>query len=231
MKSILFLYFYLIIVKSITINKYPKFLKNKSIYSIFNDLIKVEIKEPIILNGVKSSFKKDFCKLMSESNNIPFKEYTFDHFMLDLPHINNKKSLLYINDFLIDHGRILNNYEENILLNLNKNSNLIVLQADNIQTIAFKDSNIIRQFPIINFPEINKKEFVQYIYDLITINKYDNDLYNLNWMNYDIEKLDFEKINILLYELDNLKKKKVDLKYLHNNINNIIYSLEDIKIY
>ena len=81
------------------------------------------------------------------------------------------------------------------------------------------------------FPEINKKEFVQYIYDLITINKYDNDLYNLNWMNYDIEKLDFEKINILLYELDNFKKKKVDLKYLHNNINNIIYSLEDIKIY
>lgn len=222
MKSYIFLYFYLFnFVKSITINKYSKFLKNKSVYNVFNDFLKLDLKEPIIFNGIKSPFKKDFCKIISELNNIPFKEYTFDYFMMEHPYVNNEKSILYVNDFLIGHGRILNHYEENILLNLHKNSNLIVFQSDDIKSISFKDTNIIRHFPIINFPEINKKEIIQYIYDIITINKYNNDLYNLNWIKYDIEKLDLEKLNILLYEL-NINKNNLDSNH---NINKMIDSL------
>jgi hypothetical protein len=234
MKSPIFLYFYLFcFVKSIMIDRYSRFLKNKSIYSIFNDIINQKLKKPIILNGVKTPLKKDFCKIISELNDITFKEYRFDSFMTELPYVNNKNSLLYINDFLVGHGRILNHYEENILLNLNKNSNLIVLNTDNINTIPFKDSNIIRHFPIIQFPEINKREIIQFIYDTITINDYDEDLYNLNWINYNIEKLDFEKINILAFELNSLYKKNKDFKLLNNNVNNIIdslYNLNDFEL-
>ena len=227
MKSIIFLYLYLICIESLIVDKYPKFMKNKSIYTFFNDLIKKDMKDPIIFNGKKSPLKMDFCKLVSD--NIQFKEYRFDSFMTELPYVNNKNSLLYINDFLVKHGRILNHYEENILLNLNKNSNLIVLNTDDINTIPFKDSNIIRHFQIIQFPEINKREIIQFIYDTITINNYDTDLYNLNWINYNIEKLDFEKINILVFELDNLYKKNKDFKLLNDNVNNIIDSLDSLK--
>ena len=229
MKSIIFLYLYLICIESLMVDKYPKFMKNKSIYTFFNDLIKKDMKDPIIFNGKKSPLKMDFCKLVSELNNIQFKEYRFDSFMTELPYVNNKNSLLYINDFLVKHGRILNHYEVNILLNLNKNSNLIVLNTDDINTIPFKDSNIIRHFEIIQFPEINKREIIQFIYDTITINNYDTDLYNLNWINYNIEKLDFEKINILVFELDNLYKKNKDFKLLNDNVNNIIDSLDSLK--
>jgi len=223
----IFLCFFLFyFVKSITINKYSKFLKNKSIYHVFNDVIKQDLKNPIIFDSIKSPLKKDFFKIISELNDIPFKEYTFDYFMMEHPHVNNKNSILYVNDFLVGHGRILNHYEENILLNLNKNSNLIVFHSDNINLIAFKDTNIIRHFPIINFPEINKKEIIQYIYDIITVNKYNDDLYNLNWNKYDIEKLNLEKLNILLYELNNTSKNNLDSNDLYNNIDKIIYSLQ-----
>ena len=225
MKSPIFLYFYLFyFVKSITINKYSNFLKNKNVYNVFNDFLKVDLKESIIFNGIKSPLKKDFCKIISEINDIPFKEYTFDCFIMELPYINNKNSILFVNDFLVGHGRILNHYEESILLNLNKNSNLIVFQTDDIKSIPLKDTNIIRNFPIINFPEINKKEIIQYIYDIITINKYNDDLYNLNWIKYDIEKLNLEKLNILLYELNNISKNNVNPNYL-DNINEMIDSL------
>lgn len=229
MKYPIFLCFYIFcFVKSVTINKYSRFLKNKSIHSVFNDIIKQELKSPIIFNGVKTPLKKDFCKIISELNDIPFKEYTFDYFMMNHPHVNNKNSILFVNDFLVGHGRILNHYEENILLNLNKNSNLIVFQSDDIKSISFKDNNIIRHFPIINFPEINKKEIIQYIYDIITLNKYNDDLYNLNWIKYDIEKLNFEKINMLLYELNNITKKNLDNLDNSININEMIESFHSL---
>lgn len=221
------LYFYVFYsVKSITINKYSNFLKNKNIYYVFNDVVKQDLKNPIIFDSIKSPLKKSFFKIISELNDIPFKEYTFDYFMMEHPHVNNKNSILYVNDFLVGHGRILNHYEENILLNLNKNNNLIVFHTDDINSIAFKDTNIIRHFPIINFPEINKKEIIQYIYDIITINKYNDDLYNLNWIKYDIEKLDLEKLNILLYKLNNLDKNNLDSNDLYNNVNKMIDSLQ-----
>jgi hypothetical protein len=228
MNFIILLFFYISYVNSILTNRYINIFKNKNIYNTFHQLIKPNIKEPIILNGNKTPLKKDFCKFISELNDINFKEYRFDRFMLELPHVNYENSILFINDFLIGNGRILNHCEENILLNLNKNTNLIVFQTDNIDSISFKDSKIISRFPIIQFPKITKRELTQYIYDVITFNKYETDLYNLNWINYDIENLDFEKINMLLFELDIMNKNNVSLKEIHNHINSIIDSLDTL---
>lgn len=230
MKSFIFFYFSILCIESLNINKYHMF-KNKNIHLIFSDIINIKLKRPIIFNGLKSPLKKNFCQIFAKENNIMFKEYRFDSFMLERPYVDYENSLLYINDFLIGNGRIFNHYEQNILLNINRNSNLIVFQADDIKNIPFKDNNIIRRFPIIEFPKIDKKEIIQYIYDTITINKYNSNLYDLNWNKYDVEKLDFEKINILLYELHCMNNDNIELIFLQNNINNIIddlYSLNDI---
>jgi hypothetical protein len=210
-------------VNSLYDNRYLNFFKKKTIHSEFNDLLKKNLKEPIILNSIKSPLSKDFCKIISELNNIPFKEYTFDYFMKHFPHINNDNSLLYINDFLIGYGRILNKYEEDILSNLCKNTNLLVFHADNIKEISFKDNNIIRYFQIIDFSDIKKKEIVQFILDTIQIKKYNDDLFYLNWIKYDIEKLDFEKINMLLHDLNELYFT-LHFKYSDYNINLMINS-------
>jgi hypothetical protein len=215
-------------INSINFNRTPLFLKKTSIYFFLNDAVKNDLKDPVIYNGELSPFRKDFCKIISEINNIPFKEYTLDKFMYDMPHINNMNCMLYINDFLIGNGRIFNHYEKDILLNINKNSNLILLHSDNIEKIPIKDNDFTRRFPIIQFPKINKKDIIQYIYDTITFNKYDTDLYNLNWIKYNIESLDFEKINILLFELDSMFKNNISFNIIHNNINIIIDSLYNI---
>jgi len=224
MKLIVFLSFIVSIYSGrlLKLNEYPKFIQNKNIYSDLNDIVKHNMKNPVILNGVKTPFKMDLCKIISEQNNVKFKEYTFDTFITELPHVNNKNSLLYINDFLIKHGRILNHYEENILFNLHQNSNLIVFNTENLNTVPFKDINIIRYFKIYEFPEIDKREIIQYCYDNITVNNYDSELYNLDWITFNIEKLDFEKINILMYLMNNMFKKKKNINVLNENVNNMI---------
>ena len=228
MKTIFFLFFYSFFVNSLKIDNYVNFLKKKAIYGILDKLILSNTKEPIILNGNKSPFKKDICKYISDINNVAFKEYRFDSFMLEFPHVHNENSLIYVNDFLVGNGRIFNHYEENVISNLNKNSNLIVFQSDNIDTIAFKDANIIRKFMTINFPEITKKEIVQYIYDTITINNYDSNLYCINWIKYNIQNLGFEKIDKLLKNTNTMFKQDLDFKFILNNIDNIIDNITDI---
>jgi len=230
MKLIVLLSFVVFIhsTRLLKLNEYPKFLQNKNIYSDLNDIIKHNMKNPIILNSFKTPFKMDLCKIISEQNNIKFKEYTFDSFMNEVPFLNNKNSLLYVNDFLINHGRIFNHYEENILYNIHQNSNLIVFNTENLNAIAFKDLNLIRYFKIYEFPQIDKREIIQYCYDNITINNYDTELYNLDWITFNIEQLNFEKINILIYLINNMFKNKKNLNLINENVNNIINYLNKI---
>ena len=108
MKLIIFLLGYFEMVYSETI--YPNFLKNKSIYTTLCNLLENNIKEPILYNGQATSIKKDFCKIVADTYKIEYREFTFDSFILENPHLNNKNNLLYINDFLIGNGRIFNHF-------------------------------------------------------------------------------------------------------------------------
>jgi hypothetical protein len=207
---------------TVSLLTHTSFLKNKSIYSELNKRLSVEIKEPIILNSSKTTQKQEFCNFICTLNNLHFREYTFDDFMQELPHNNFKRSLIYVNDFLVGNGRILNSYEEEILKYLRSTSNLIVLNSENIDTIPFKDINIIRKFPIIQYPVLTKKDIVQYLYVITNFNKYNDKLYLINWKNYDVETLNFENLNILLYEINNLLNNGNNLYNIEPNINDMI---------
>lgn len=217
---------------SIKLNFNSRFLKNKPIYIELTNLIKDEYKNPIILDGEISPFKKDFCELICKINKIKYREYEFSDFIEKLPYLIHKDSVLYINDFLVKNGRILSNYEENRLLELRRDSNLIIFQSDNINNIPIKDNNIVKLFKIIRFPEFNKKDIIHYIYDTIEYNEYSDNLIWINWNNYDINKLNFEKINILLYEInrifDNNFNHDILEIFLKNSIDALI-SLDEIK--
>lgn len=198
------------------------FLKNKSIYSELSKRLSVEIKEPIILNSNKTNQKQQFCNLIASLNGIHFKEYTFNDFVQKLPHNKYMKSLIYINDFLVGNGRILNNYEEEILKYLHLTSNLIVLNTENLDTVPFKDLDIIRRFPIVQYPVLEKKDVVHYMYNITRFNNYNDKLYLINWKKYNIEILNFENLNILLNEINNMLENGDNLSDIEYNINNMI---------
>lgn len=220
-------------VNSMKLNFNSNFLKNKHIYTELTNLLKSEYKNPIILDGDVSPFKRDLCELICKINSINFKEYTFKEFIEKLPYLIYKDTVFYVNDFLIKNGRVLTFYEENKLFELRKNSNFIIFQADNINNIPIKDNNIVKIFPVIKFPKLDKKDIIRYIYDTIENNKYDDNLIYINWMNYDIDKLNFEKINILLFEANIMYNKKYDNIiieiFLKNSINSLI-DLDDVNI-
>ena len=199
------------------------FLKKTEIYSSITKLIELKNNDLIILDGEKTKIKRDYCKMICDLNNFNFKEYTFEDFILNLPYNLHDKTMIYVNNFLIENGRILNNYEENKLLNIPITNNIIILEAENLQNISLKDNNLIRKFKILNFPKITKKDIRCYIYDIITEYNYDDNLYLLNWTEYnDINKLNFEQIHILLFEINDLIIENPKINLLHSKINNII---------
>ena len=55
------------------------------------------------------------------------------------------------------------------------------------------------------------------------------DLYLLNWYNYDnIDKINLEKINILLFEANTMFKNNLSFKTINSHMNEIIDLLIDI---
>jgi hypothetical protein len=91
--------------------------------------------------------------------------------------------------------------------------------------IKFKDYDIIDLYPIYSISSI-KKEFIKYIEYIIEKYNYHKDIKSINWFKYDIDKLNFEKINILLYELNNLINFPNELTNIEYDINELIKSLK-----
>ena len=110
--------------------KYKNFMKRKHEYKQLMDLINNNEKRPILLNGHKTHFKKNFCEIFCEVNNITFREYNFDKFILELPYKKYKNNIIYVSDFLIDNGRVFNDYEKYILKNLVQTKNLIIFESE-----------------------------------------------------------------------------------------------------
>jgi hypothetical protein len=214
----------LLLVDALYISKYSKIFKHIPLQNKITEILKDKLKPSIILNGEKTHFKKDFCKNLCDMNSIVFNEYSFDEFMLNLPYKNHQDSIIYVNDFLIKNGRILNEYEQTKLnqLSMSLNSNLIVFEAENIDTIPFKDMSILKKFQIYQFPHIERKNILQLIYDIILINKYHEDLYLINWNSFDIENWNLDKINLILSKVNVILNEKLDNK---NNMMRIIEKL------
>jgi hypothetical protein len=189
---------------------------------IYNNL---KSKQPIILNGIKTSLKKNFCNIFCDINDIEFKPYSFDNFILKKPHLKYDNTMIYVKDYLIGNGRILNEYEKEAMNSISNSSNMVILETDNIDTIPFKDFYLNKRFSIIYFPKISKKDYIRYIYDIIIYYKYNDDLLLLNWDNYNIQSLDYEKINMLLFELNSMLNDNLTIKDLNYYMDSIIIGL------
>lgn len=226
--NIFFLILNITVIHSYDMLYTGSFLKKYQVYSEINNLLKTNNNNnPLILNGEKNSLKRYFCKYMCEINNFNFKEYTFNNFILNSPYLSEKFTLIYVNDFMVGNGRILNHFEEDKILNLPYTNNIIILQSDNIENIPFKDDNIIKRYKKIEFPKIIKKDIVQYINEMIYLCEYNNDMYILNWNNYDIENIDFEYLNMLLFQINFMLDNNAEIKEIHKNMDFIIQEFKN----
>jgi hypothetical protein len=227
--NVLFFLLFLLFILNLLIfesKKYFHFLRKHTIYSDINNIFKNELKDPLILNGIKTSYKKTLCLTFCNINDILYKEYTLKKFIEKVPHLKYNNSLIYIRDFLIGNGRIFNSYEENFIKSIPKTSNLIIFESENINIIPIKNNQIINKFFILEFPILTKLDLIHYIYDVISFQKYNTNLFLLNWNQYDIDSLNFEKINILLFELNIMFNNNFDFNVIHNRVNNIIESFK-----
>ena len=205
------------------------FLKKTNICNKFNKILSIDHCDSIILDGDKTELKKDYCKMLSDINLFNFHDCTYENFIVNLPYNEKNNTMIYVNNFLQDNGRIFNEYEQKILYNIPSTNNLIIFETENLDSVPLKDIQMIKRFKILNFPKITKRDIRCYIYDTINKNKYDDEMYLLNWTEYnDIDKLNFEKLNILLFEIDSMLKKKIGLNIIHLRINNLIMSLSSI---
>ena len=204
-------------------------LKQESMINL-NNLIENKINKPMILKSNVNFLEKNYLFYLSKTNNFQFKEYTFDQFILEKPYLKYNKNIIYINDFFPKEGRVFNSYEKCILNNLDKyNNNLIILDTKNINNSIIKCDEIVKKFDVYQFPNLSKSDIINYIYDIIDIEKYSYDLYLLNWYNYDnIDKINLEKINILLFEVNTMFKNNLSFKTINSHMNEIIDLLIDI---
>ena len=209
-----------------------RFFKNKPIYNELTNIINNKLNSPIIFNGDNTPYKHDFLKLICDDNNIDMYDYTFDKFIINKPYNKKHNSLIYINDFMINDGRILSEYENEVLLNKNNIlSNIIILESHNIENIPYKDVRFIRKFPLIQFPLVKKRDLIQYINDIIIYNKYNEFLYLIDWTNYDIQKLNLENINKLVKYANILIKDNNNIDIINESINNKIIELSYVAMH
>jgi hypothetical protein len=210
------------------------FLQNAPITKELTQLINLKYNKGIILNGEKTLIKRDYCKIICDLNNLNFIESDLRSYLDNMPYNYNINTMFYINNFLINNGQVISESDQNQLLNIPKTSNLLILQADNLEKIPIKDNYLIKKFKIINFTKIWKKQIINYIYEIIKLNNYSENLYLINWNKFtNVEKLNLEKINILLFEVNSMIDKIIDIniinnEIIYNEINYLINSLEFI---
>jgi hypothetical protein len=232
--NILFLFiaiFVCIESSQLTLSKYTKFLSNKKITNDIQTIFNSELKYPFILDGHKTPYKRDFMNIMAHRNNYEFTNYNFNDFILKAPFLETKDSVIYVNDFMVGNGRSVSEDEQLVIFNIPLSTNIIVFESTYIRTIPYKDARFTGKFNIIEFPSIRKRDIIQYIYDIVKYNNYNDLIYVINWKEHDIENLSFEKINILLFEINmiitNILENSgtllhADFEDVENNIKNMI---------
>jgi len=84
---------------------------------------------------------------------------------------------------------------------------------------------------------VRKRDIIQYIYDIVKYNTYNDLIYVINWKEHDIENLSFERINILIFEINMIINNilevngtllHADFEEIENNINHMISYFKNI---
>lgn len=197
-------------------SKYNTILHNKKVNNFMNNLIEDKNKIKII-NNLDQDFCIDCIEYYLLNNNFKYDQLIFDNFLYEK--FNNKKDYIIVEDFMINYGRTLYDDEKYIMNNYDKNPK-IILHVNDYDNIVLKDEQFIKKYEIYNFPYINKNEVLNYIYDLVDFYKYNNKILLINWKKYNIEKLNFQKLENLMYKMHtciNNEKQNVDLYKIIDN--------------
>lgn len=191
---------------------------------IYNKDVKCTINEIIdnnnkinLLNNPNQNWCLDCLKSYFSNENIDYDVINYSNF------INNNKQkseFIIVPDFMINYGRIITLTEIEKINKYNYYSN-IIFHINDYENLVLKDDSFIKKYKMYNFPYISKYHINNYIYNLIDYYKYDNYLQLINWNKYNIEKLDFSKIEDLLYKLHMHiifdRKNKDILDFIINN--------------
>ena len=201
------------------LNKFGnKFLVNKELDKIIlsNEKITFECFE------YDSEWRDDFINLYCKKKNIKLLNLEYDNFMSNK--IKSDHDVLYIKDFLVKDGRILKDNEIDKLLNYNK---LLILGCDQLSTVPLKDRNFLSNFKNLKLDKIEKKEIMHYIYSLIDYYNYNDKLMMINWNKYNINFLNFGKVEKYFYlinvyiMLNKCLNKSIILDNILHNLLNI----------
>ena len=194
-------------------SKYNSVILHKEINNHLNEIINNDNKIKLF-NSPNQDWALDCLKFRCIKENIYYNIISYENFYNNNYCPDNK--LTIIDDFMINYGRTLTINEKENILNYNKNSNLIFYIND-YNNLVLKDNQFMKNFKMFNFPYIQKTLLNNYIFDLIDYYNYDNRLQLINWKKYKIEKLNFGKLEDLIYKLHLfLVFNRDNFKYLEN---------------
>ena len=198
----MFLLYFLILINLIdgfefSNSKLNPIIYNKDVKSTINEIIYNNNKINF-LNNPNQNWCIDCFKNYFSNENIDFTVMNYSNL---INNINKEKSeFVIIPDFMINYGRILTLSE---IDNFNKYNEFskIIFHLNDYENLVLKNDDFIKKYKMYNFPYINKYHISNFIHNLVEYYKYDNYLQLINWNKYDIEKLDFYKLEDLLYKL------------------------------
>ena len=202
-------------------SKFNNFGKNFIINDKLNNIFKNNNKIIIESSYGDNNWRNNYINLYFKRYNKKLLNLNYNNFINNEYDLNN--DIIYINDFLINDGRILLNNEKEKILNYDNN---IILGCEELNKIPYKDPNFLKNFEKIQLDKIEKREIMNYIYTLVNYYKYDDILMLINWNKFDIELLDFEICEENLYLLNLYLKNNKDLN--ENEINNLIHKFLSI---
>ena len=178
-------------------SKFNNLLNDKKVKNVLNDLIEDDNKIKLI-NNPDQKWCENCIKSHLYNENINFDFITYNDFFND--NYNNNKDIIFVHDFMINYGRTLTINEKNKIYEYKKMPK-IILNINNYDNLVLKDDNFIRKYKMFYFPNICKIQIHNYIYNLIDYYKYNDNLSLINWKKFDIDKLSFEKIEDLIFDI------------------------------
>lgn len=174
----------------------------ENLENIFNDKEKINI-----INNPNKKWFEDCFEIYCYNNNLKYDIISYKDLYNN--RFSNQRDIIFVNDFLVDYGRIIKEYEKKKLFNYKENPK-ILLNINNYEDIILKDNKFIDNFKMHKFPLINKRHINNFIFNLIDYYDYDNDLHLFDWKKLNLENLTFRDIENLVYSMhrDILKEKK-----------------------
>ena len=211
---ILLLFFEIIYSFEFSYSKFNHLLYEKNIRNVLNDIYEDNNKIKII-NNLSKDWCKNCFKGYFNNENINLDIISYNDFFNDK--YNKKKDIILVDDFMINYGRTLTLIEKNKINKYNKNTN-IILNINDYDELVLKDDEFINKYKMYEFPNISKRQINNYIFELIEYYNYHDKLLLINWKRFDIEKLNFEIIEDLIFDIHMLMMTNNDPIFLYEDI-------------